>query len=488
MRIKYRVIQQQYFYIVNLAAASLAIVIAVMIVLAAVTSATAAAKYTGIVVDAKTGKVLYAHNADSYRHPASLAKMMTLYMVFDRLDRGELKKSTLIRMSRRAASMQPSKLGIKAGGKIKVEHAIYALVTKSANDVAAALAEHIGGSEAGFARMMTTKARQLGMRRTTFKNASGLTAKGQLTTARDMATLGIALREHFPDRYHYFSKRSFKYGRHRYGNHNRLLGKVTGVDGIKTGYTKAAGFNLVTSVKHGGRQIVAVVMGGRTGKSRNAQMQNLVSRHLRKATRRDKKIMLVARAEIAVPNAVPTPQFRALAAATAPIALAQNTAATGVGSTALAFAPETTDEDSRIREQLVALGIQSTPIPAPKPARAAQNHTSPTPSKPVLNRPDQIVTASVASLANQPASAWHVQIAATPSLKTAETLLAHARGKAPQLLAATFNYTETVEKNGVTLFRARFAGFSTKQSARQVCAGLKKKKVDCLAVPNRRAG
>ena len=244
----------------------------------------ATAKYAAVVIDVNSGKTMFSASADAPRYPASLTKMMTLYMLFDGLKSGKFTKSSRIPISRHAASQAPSKLGVKAGQSITVETAILALVTKSANDAAAASGEFMGGSEARFAQIMTAKARNLGMSRTTFRNASGLPNPSQLTTARDMATLGIALRQNFPQYYSYFSTRSFTYGRSRMGNHNKLLGRVAGVDGIKTGYTRASGFNLVTSVKQGNRLVVAVVMGGKTGRARDQHMASLVKKYAPKAS------------------------------------------------------------------------------------------------------------------------------------------------------------------------------------------------------------
>ena len=251
-------------------------------------AASADSKYAAIVIDANTGKVLHSSSADSPRYPASLTKMMTLYMVFEALDSKRISKNSRITFSQYASSRPPSKLGVKPGNSITVETAIYALVTKSANDVATAVGEFLGGSEADFARMMTAKARQLGMNSTRFRNASGLPDAQQVTTAHDMATLGLALREHFPHHFKVFATRSFQYGKRRYANHNRLLGKVRGVDGIKTGYTRASGYNLVTSAGSGKRRIVAVVMGGKSGKSRNAAMASLVAKYLPRASRHSK--------------------------------------------------------------------------------------------------------------------------------------------------------------------------------------------------------
>ncbi|HUH49472.1 MAG TPA: D-alanyl-D-alanine carboxypeptidase family protein, partial [Mycoplana sp.] len=243
-------------------------------------------KYAGIVIDAKTGKVLYSEAPDEQRYPASLTKMMTIYLAFEALEAGKIRKDTLVPVSKNAAQEPPSKLGVRPGSKLTVEQAIQALVTRSANDVATALGEFLGGSEERFARLMTQKARALGMTRTVYRNAHGLPNTAQVTTARDQARLGLALRQHFPQYYGYFNTRSFRYGKATIGNHNRLLGVVRGVDGIKTGYTRASGFNLVTSAQADGRSVVAVVLGGRSGASRDQQMKQLIARHMPAASRR----------------------------------------------------------------------------------------------------------------------------------------------------------------------------------------------------------
>ena len=244
-----------------------------------------AAKSAAIVIDAKTGKVLYSSDANGRRYPASLTKMMTLYLTFEALAKGRISKNTPVMFSANAAAEPPTKLGVKAGGSVSVETAILSMVTKSANDSATALGEMLGGNEASFAKMMTAKARQLGMNGTVFRNANGLPNPGQFTTAHDMAMLGIALREHFPQYYGYFSQRSFLYGRQRINGHNRLLGRIEGVDGIKTGYTRASGFNLVSSVSDGNRRLVAVVMAG-LGRSRDNQMAGLINAYMPRASTR----------------------------------------------------------------------------------------------------------------------------------------------------------------------------------------------------------
>src|SRR6476661_4217674 len=215
--------------------------------------------YAAIVIDDKSGQVLHEDHADEPRHPASLTKIMTLYLLFEQLEAGTVKLDTPFSISTQAAIQNPTKLGLRANQTIKVEDAIKGLVTKSANDAAVVIAEALGGSEEEFARAMTRKARALGMKNTTYRNANGLPNDEQITSARDQALLGIAIQERFPKFYRYFSTQSFVYRGNAMRNHNHLLGKVEGVDGIKTGFTRDSGFNLTTSVKRGPRAIVAVV-------------------------------------------------------------------------------------------------------------------------------------------------------------------------------------------------------------------------------------
>ena len=233
-------------------------------------------QYAAIVVDANSGDLLHSANPDSLRHPASLTKIMTLYLLFERLESGKVRLDTPFSVSAHAASQAPSKLGLRPGQTITAEDAIKALVTKSANDVAAVVAEALAGSEEEFARQMTRKARALRMTKTVYKNASGLPDSQQVTTARDQALLGLAIQDRFPRYYRYFSTRTFAFRGRSMGNHNRLLGRVEGVDGIKTGYTRASGFNLVSSVRRGNRHIVAVVLGGHSAGQRDARMRELI--------------------------------------------------------------------------------------------------------------------------------------------------------------------------------------------------------------------
>lgn len=425
-------------------------------------SAFANAKYAGIVVDAKTGKTLYSYKADAIRYPASLTKMMTMYMMFEAFSDGKMSKQTRIRMSKYAASKPPSKLHIKAGRSIAAEHAVYALATKSANDVAAAVAEHLGGTEGNFAKMMTRKARQLGMENTTFKNASGLTSRGQLTTARDMARLGVALREHFPQYYKYFETRNFKYAGKNYRNHNRLLGQIRGVDGIKTGYTRASGFNLVSSVQSGNRSIVAVVLGGRSGKSRNEQMAKLIKQYLPKASRGSKRQLVASResssfvvasaSDLRLPKRGPVPQFRTTQVAKAVVNVQKP----------VTVASAATFNQSSVQKRLAQAVA---PIPETRPTSE-------------VAYVDPITTGNVA----QKPTGWVIQIGAAGDKDGALGLLKKAQDSFPETLGAKKLYTETVAKGNAVLHRARFVGFAGKAEANRACKILKKKRFACLAL------
>src|SRR6202521_2616433 len=232
--------------------------------------------FSSIIVDGNSGATLSANNPDASRHPASLTKIMTLYLLFERLDAGKMKLDTEMDVSEHASEQAPTKLGLRPGQTIPVEDAIKGLVTRSANDAAVVIAEAIAGDEHDFADMMTRKARALGMSRTVYRNASGLPDDEQVTTARDQALLGCAIQERFPRYYRYFATRSFSYRGMAMRNHNHLLGQVEGLDGIKTGYTQASGYNLVTSVRRSGRHIVSVVLGGASAGARDTRMRKLI--------------------------------------------------------------------------------------------------------------------------------------------------------------------------------------------------------------------
>jgi len=239
--------------------------------------------FSSIIVDGNSGATLAASNPDASRHPASLTKIMTLYLLFERLEAGKIKLDTEMDVSEHASEQAPTKLGLRPEQTIRVEDAIKGLVTRSANDAAVVIAEAIGGSEDDFAKLMTRKARALGMTRTVYRNASGLPDDDQVTTARDQSTLGRAIQDRFPRYYRYFSTMAFNYHGQSIRNHNHLLGSVEGVDGIKTGYTRASGFNLVTSMRRDNRHLIGVVMGGRSGSSRDATMRSLLAENFEKA-------------------------------------------------------------------------------------------------------------------------------------------------------------------------------------------------------------
>ncbi|ARQ01463.1 serine hydrolase [Pseudorhodoplanes sinuspersici] len=266
-------------------------------------------RYADIVVDANTGDVLHSTNPDAQRHPASLTKIMTLYLLFERLEAGKIRLDSQMEVSAHASAQAPTKLGLRPGQTLMVEDAIKALVTKSANDAAVVVAEALAGSEDQFAVLMTRKARALRMTRTVYKNASGLPNSDQVTTARDQALLGLAIQDRFPRYYRYFATESFAYRGVRMANHNRLLGRVQGVTGIKTGYTNASGFNLVSAVQRGDRRLVAVVLGGASGGARDAKMRSLIEQKISLAAvkRTAPKIVEVADASVAFPTPIGSP-------------------------------------------------------------------------------------------------------------------------------------------------------------------------------------
>lgn len=234
------------------------------------------ARYASIVVEAKTGRILHAVNAETKNYPASLTKIMTLFMTFEAIKKGTLQLQQKLPISRTAEGRSPSKLGLRRGETITVENAIKALVTKSANDVATILAEAMGGTERKFARLMTDRAHALGMNDTTFKNASGLPNRSQLSTAKDMAILARAVLYGHPKMYRHFARESFTYKGRTYRSHNRLMSRYQGMDGIKTGYIRASGFNLVASAQRGGKRVIAVVFGGKTSKARDRRVASLL--------------------------------------------------------------------------------------------------------------------------------------------------------------------------------------------------------------------
>jgi D-alanyl-D-alanine carboxypeptidase len=262
------------------------------------------------IIDANSGATLANQDGTDPRYPASLTKMMTIYMAFDAVQRGTTTMTSPVKFSVAATKAAPSKLDLDVGDTITLENAILALITKSANDVAIAVAEHLGGTEPNFAKMMTAKARELGMKNTTFKNASGLPDGDQTTTARDMTTLGLRLYDDFPKQFPLFSTRSFAYNGSSYRNHNTLMLQMPGINGIKTGYTHASGFNLVSSLEQDGKHVIGAIFGGSTANSRNLSMRIALAKAMSKAsTTKTRKPLLLAQAAPAksVPRAAQAP-------------------------------------------------------------------------------------------------------------------------------------------------------------------------------------
>jgi D-alanyl-D-alanine carboxypeptidase len=462
-------------------------------------SASANEKYAAIVVDMNSGRTLFARNADSRRYPASLTKMMTLYVLFEELEAGNLSLNTKLTVSANAARQAPSKLGLKAGRTIKVEDALLALVTKSANDMAVVIAERISGSVSAFATRMTSTARRLGMKGTTFRNPHGLPNSGQVTTARDMVRLAQALQDDFPKYYKYFSTRSFTYRGARYRNHNNLLGRVDGVDGIKTGYTRASGFNLVTNVERGGRHIVAVVMGGKTASSRDAHMRELIAKYLPKARRgapsepiviadrggEEQSDVAAAVVEVSLPRARPIEET-ADVLAYAPAARPRDVVAAAMAEVAM---PEG-DTNSTAEPELVdPIAVRIATATEVAELATAEANGDPIARLTRIARirageEDIVASGSTDGDGGTGDAGWHIQIGAVPTEDGAEELIERAQASLGPVLASLLPFTQEVERNGTTLYRARFAGFSDKEEARDTCAKLKSKSFACLAVPN----
>jgi D-alanyl-D-alanine carboxypeptidase len=391
----------------------------------------AEARYASIVVDADSGQVLHAVNADTRNYPASLTKMMTLYLVFEALEKGTLTLDQALPVSKRAAGMPPSKLGLDAGDTINVEDAILALTTKSANDVAVVVAEALGGTEIEFAKLMTKRAGDLGMSRTTFRNASGLPNRAQKSTARDMVRLAQALMTSYPQYYHYFSATAFNYQGRTYRSHNRLLKGYEGTDGIKTGYTRASGFNLVSSVQRDGRRVIAAVFGGKTARSRDSHMVKLLDRSFTKLASMGVKTIP------AVPGRNPFQQ------------------------------PEATTVEVAAAEPAEIAPVRSRPV------------------KPV-NPASQIATTADAGdlpvdtemLTND----WAVQVGAFSRFKPAHVSAKAALEAAPQVLAGAEVAIERIDSPSAgVLYRSQLAGLY-EQQARTACQELIAASINCVVV------
>ncbi|MFB9792905.1 D-alanyl-D-alanine carboxypeptidase [Shinella granuli] len=450
------------------------VMIGMVATVAVATPAEANPKYSGIVIDAKTGKVLYSEDADALRYPASLTKMMTLYLTFEALEAGKIRLDTRVPFSKNAASEPPTKLGVGAGNSITVEQAMLGLITRSANDASTALAEFLGGSEERFARMMTQKARALGMTRTVYRNANGLPNTAQVTTARDQARLGIALRQHFPQYYDYFSVRSFRFGKQTINGHNRLLGTVRGVDGIKTGYTRASGYNLVTSAVADGRSVVGVVIGGRSGAARDQQMRKLIATYMPKASRRGSGDL------IAETKDAPT--------LTAEVASKATTASVSGGLDLPENGPIPTYRYNEARIETAYAATSSSEVVG-KRALAATLKIQRDAAVPPADLTEQgdtggsldELTTSSTVVSNAVPSGWVIQIGATPDKGQAQDLLAKAKSQGGKALSSAQPFTVAVNSGSQQLFRARFGGFDNQNGATAACNALKRKGFACWA-------
>ena len=487
--------------------------------------------YSSIVVDVNSGAVMQSSNPDSPRHPASLTKIMTLYLLFERLEQGKIALSTDLPVSAHAAAQAPSKLGLKPGESIRVETAIRAIVTKSANDVAVIVAEALGGDEPGFAKLMTAKARALGMTQTTYRNASGLPDDQQITTARDQAILGRAIQDRFPNYYRYFATRTFEYRGSSIRNHNHLLGTLDGVDGIKTGYIHDSGFNIVTSVRRANHHIVAVIFGGRTADSRDARVRSLIDSNINVAAVKRTAPPVIEGWETALARKDVKDNKEDDRTGSAPVRIAS---ATPPAVAADAPAPGSTEpiKPNAVKTVIVHPGTMQTaslsPLPSdsrqltPAPAVASPANITtiatvkseppqPQPSPPPLAAPQPAppepprgarpgvlgtLPAKIASVSKSipvPAAAvaepvakrggWLIQVGAFDDEKDAKQRLELAQSKAKDLLGRAEPFTEKMTKGDKAMFRARFAGLE-KDRAEVACKQLKRNEIPCMVLKN----
>lgn len=432
---------------------------------------TASSKYAALVMDAETGEVFFARNATARRYPASLTKMMTLYMTFEALKAGRLKPTTPLPVSARAASQPQTNISLKKGQTIRVEQAIKALVVRSANDVAVVLAEALGKTEQNFAYKMTAKARSLGMSRTQFRNAHGLPDRQQYTTAGDMAKLAIALRRDFPQHYHYFKTQEFTWKGREYTSHNRVLDQFDGVDGIKTGYINMSGFNLASSVKRDGYHVVAVVLGGQTSRARDAHMVSLLDSTFSQIAERGD----APRAFAAAP--VPKAKPKAL----------QTASSSGAGASETPWLKVSFNADSADKTVPKVEVVEEAPTKA-KAAPAAEVKVAESkplfrfvsdPEEPKINS----LNIQLASLKTPPAGViqekWGIQVGAFHD----EDSAMKAASKAVTLARTELKYSQiNITDNGAqaaSIHRARLANL-TESQAKRACQLLSKKSTPCF--------
>lgn len=438
-------------------------------------------RYASLVMDADTGVVLSQSNPDKKLHPASLTKVMTLLMVFEAIEQGKLTLRDRVPVSRHAASMAPSKLGLEAGSSIRVQDGIYAMVTKSANDVAVAFAEKLGGTEGNFGRMMTARARQLGMNRTNFVNASGLHDKRQISTARDMATLARTVIKQYPGYYRYFSTANFSYKGHNYHNHNRLMETYKGMDGMKTGYVGASGFNLVASAVRNNRRLIGVVFGGTTASKRNAEMEKLLNMGFNKAgdvriARADpaplpEKLAPVATRSGTSPAPIP-PHKPAMLAAVDSLARVMPAAGSVTHRPPVKMASIGPILDSAKFSELTGEGDMD--ISESKRIETGLVAVSAVKGGEVVKPSPRLLTGPSSD------DTWLVQIGAYSSRAATDSAIHSSIKKLPVSLASATPAIAPLKVKDGWVFRARLAGY-TREQAYQACSYLK----DCIPVAPR---
>lgn len=445
------------------------LLLALAVVAGFATQAAAAPRFAAIAVDARSGKVVFARDPDGVRYPASLTKIMTLYLLFREMKAGRFTADTRLPVSPYAAARAPSKIGLKPGETIRVEDAIRALCTKSANDVATIIAEALAGSEGAFAERMTRMARELGMSRTTFRNASGLPDPKQVTTARDMATLGLRIQRDFPEYYRYFSLRSFAYKGSTYRNHNGLLGRYDGLDGIKTGYIHASGFNLMAAAERDGRRLVAVVIGGKTAASRNRYMASLLDDMFKSARLKTNGPIAALAGD---PPGLVKPAIATLAP---PLPRPKPGLGTGVEQAAAEEAEAFSGEGSDSEEsEAVAAGVASDTAGA-----AAVSALGPKEDMLVAKLASEDQAPRLAGEAVPVHSGWSIQIGAFPTKEGAEDRLVAAKASGIELIDGKTGFTMAISLDKGMLYRARFSGF-TQDAARAACKALLGKGIACF--------
>ncbi len=409
----------------------------------AISRVPAEAGYAHFIYDVKSGKVLASENADDINHPASLTKMMTLYMTFEALREGRLKWDQDIPMTPNAASKIPSKLGVAAGRTITVREAVNGMIVRSANDAAATMGDYLGGSEDRFGEMMTRKARALGMSRTVFRNASGLPDDSQVTTARDMAQLALALIRDFPREYQLFSARNMEFRGKRLRGHNNLMYRYPGMDGVKTGFTNASGYNIASAVTIDGRRVIGVVMGGKSARKRDDQMAALLDRYVPGNNAASGGLVAFETQKRPAEDTVP-----------------------------LAFATPSPRKE-------ITLG--TTPKAALANLYAAPPNAVPQ-TAPVPTAPSRVASSQVVAPQQPAGSLWRIQIAAAASRDQASALLEKAMPLLTQGYGRVAPSVESYADSGKEVFRARFVGFADGDAASRACSTLQAKAITCFVV------